>query len=184
MKIKNFLFMLFVFAILSTMALFSVVNAGINDRFSGIDLEEDNYISLPELRYEPSNTPPLGFLWFYAKDGNVYSKNDQGVNTNTSPGAGIQDVPAGGTSTVLVLTNSVFTVGADAGGDIVTLANGSPGQIAYIVCEDATGVTTITPATFNGGTSITFNALGEAVTLLYTAGTGWSIVGGNAYTVI
>jgi cytoskeletal protein CcmA (bactofilin family) len=98
--------------------------------------------------------------------------------------SGIQDVPAGGTTTILALTNSVFTVGADAGGDIVTLANGTAGQIVYIICEDQAGTTTITPETFNGGTSITFNALGDAVTLVYTAGTGWSIVGGNSYTII
>jgi len=98
--------------------------------------------------------------------------------------SGIQDVPAGGTSTVLALTNSVFTVGADAGGDIVTLANGTAGQVVYIICEDEAGITTITPATFNGGTSITFDALGDAVTLVYTTGTGWSIVGGNSYTII
>jgi len=98
--------------------------------------------------------------------------------------AAIQDIPAGGTSTAAVLTNIVITVGADAGGDIVTIANGTPGQILYLICEDATGTTTITPTPFNGGTSITFDALGDTVTLIYTSGTGWSIVGGNSYTII
>ena len=97
---------------------------------------------------------------------------------------GVQDIAAGGTTTVAVLTNQVFTVGADAGGDIVTLANGTAGQIVYFICEDEAGTTTITPATFNGGTSITFNALGDTVTLIYTTGTGWSIVGGNSYSII
>jgi hypothetical protein len=110
-----------------------------------------------------------------------------GISTSASATvlSGIQDVAAGGTSTALTIASkSVFTVGADAGGDIVTIANGTAGQVIYIVCEDATGVTTITPATFNGGTSITFDALGDAVTLIYTTGTGWSIVGGNSYTII
>ena len=98
--------------------------------------------------------------------------------------AGIQDIAAGGTTTAVILTNQVITVGADAGGDIVTIANGTAGQILYLICEDESGVTTITPATFNGGTSITFDALGDAITLIYTAGTGWSIVGGNSYTII
>jgi len=98
--------------------------------------------------------------------------------------SGIQDIAAGGTTTAAVLTNEVITVGADAGGDIVTIANGTAGQIMFLICEDATGTTTITPATFNGGTSITFDALGDAVTLIYTTGTGWSIVGGNSYTII
>ena len=98
--------------------------------------------------------------------------------------AGIQDIAAGGTTTAVVLTNQVITVGADAGGDIVTIANGTAGQVLVLICEDATGITTITPATFGGGTSITFNALGETITLVYTAGTGWNVVGGNAYTII
>lgn len=98
--------------------------------------------------------------------------------------SGIQDVPQGGTSTVLVLTNTVFTVGADAGGDIMTIANGTAGQVIYIICEDSTGLTTITPTPFGGGTSITFDAVGDAVTLVYTTDTGWNIVGGNSYTII
>ena len=95
----------------------------------------------------------------------------------------IQDVAQGGTSTALVLTNTVFTVGADAGGDIMTIVNGTAGQVIYIICEDATGVTTITPDTFGGGTNILFDAVGDAVTLVYTTDTGWNIVGGNSYTI-
>ena len=107
------------------------------------------------------------------------------VNLNGSlVNAAIQDIPAGGTTTAVTLTNIVITVGSDVGGDIVTIANGTPGQILYLICNDATGTTTITPATFNGGTSITFNALGDTITLIYTTGTGWSIVGGNSYTII
>lgn len=98
--------------------------------------------------------------------------------------AGIQDIPAGGTTTAVVMTNQVITVGSDAGGDIVTMVNGTAGQIMYFICEDESGVTTITPETMNGGASITFDALGDAVTLIYTTGTGWSIVGGNSYTII
>lgn len=98
--------------------------------------------------------------------------------------SGVQDIAAGGTTTVAALTNVVFTVGADAGGDIVTLANGTAGQIAYFICEDASGTVTVTPATFNGGTSITFDALGDSVTLVYGTDLGWSITGGNSYTII
>lgn len=96
----------------------------------------------------------------------------------------VQDIAAGGTTTAIALTNTVATVGADAGGDIVTLANGTAGQIMYIICEDATGTTTVTPATFNGGTSITFDAVGDSITLVYGTDLGWAIVGGNSYTII
>ena len=60
-----------------------------------------------------------------------------------------------------------------------------PGQILYLIDEDATGILTITPATFNNSnTSITFDALGDSVTLIYTTGTGWTIVGQNSITLI
>lgn len=155
---------------------------GINDRFSGIDLTDTNFISMPEITTDP-DTPISGRGNVFVKSNSLYFQNDAGAIAPVSTTA-IQDVPAGGTSTALILTNSVFTVGADAGGDIVTLENGTAGQIAYIICEDATGVTTITPATLSGGTSITFNALGDTVMLMYTSGVGWSIIGGNSYTII
>lgn len=98
--------------------------------------------------------------------------------------AGIQDIPAGGTSTAMDENIAVLTVGADAGGDIVTIGRGTPGQVVYIICADATGTTTITPITFNGGTSITFDALGDSVTLMWAANIGWSIIGGNSYAIV
>ena len=99
--------------------------------------------------------------------------------------SGIQDIVAGLTSTAADLTKTVITVGADGGGDIVTIANGTAGQILYLIDEDATGTLTITPATFNNSnTSITFDALGDSVTLIYTTGTGWTIVGQNSITLI
>ena len=170
--------------IISLLALIGIGQAGILDRFSDVELvpAPDNFIRMPELSSAPA-TPVSGHGIIYTIDGDTYFKNDDGVATSLVKTA-VQDVPAGGTSTVLVLTNSIFTVGADAGGDIVTLANGFAGQSIYIICEDATGTVTITPATFNGGTSITFDALGDAVTLVYTTGTGWSITGGNSYTII
>ena len=98
--------------------------------------------------------------------------------------SGIEDIAAGGTTTALDLTKSVHTVGADAGGDIFTLADGTAGQITTIICADATGTSTITPATFNGGTSITFDALGDSVTLQFVDTLGWTIIGGNSYTIV
>ncbi len=96
----------------------------------------------------------------------------------------IQDVPGGQTTTPLVLTNTVFTVGADAGGDVMTIVDGTAGQIIYIICEDATGTSTITPDNFSGGTSITFDALGDTVILLFTTDGKWNAMGGNSFSLI
>ena len=107
------------------------------------------------------------------------------ITTNAETiNAGIQDVAAGGTSTALVLTETVFTIGSDVGGDTFTIANGTAGQIMYIICHDATGTSTITPATTNGTwTSVTFNALNDSVILMYTS-LGWTIIGGNSYAIV
>ena len=98
--------------------------------------------------------------------------------------AGIEDIAAGGTSTALALTETVHTIAADAGGDTFTLANGTAGQIMYIIAHGEAGTATITPATTNGTwTSITFNALNDSVIVMYTS-LGWTIIGGNSYTIV
>ena len=98
--------------------------------------------------------------------------------------AGIEDIAAGGTTTALALTETVHTIAADAGGDTFTLANGTAGQIMYIIAHGEAGTATITPATTNGTwTSITFNALNDSVILMYTS-LGWTIIGGNSYTIV
>ncbi len=97
--------------------------------------------------------------------------------------ASTETIAAGGTSTALDLTKTVHYIDADAGGDTFTLAAGVEGQVMTLVMASATGVATITPASLRGGTSVTFNAAGETVILQYVA-SSWSIMGGNAYTVV
>jgi hypothetical protein len=112
---------------------------------------------------------------------------DLTVTDLTASGAvvfsGIETIAAGGTTTAADLTKSLHSVDADAGGDIVTLADGTIGQIMTFVCVSATGVLTLTPANLAGGTSVTMNAAGESVILQFVD-TQWYIMGGNAYTVI
>lgn len=90
---------------------------------------------------------------------------------------------AAGNPGALDLTKCVHDVDADAGGDTFTLANGVVGQITTVVLKTATGVATITPATFLGGTSVTLNAAGDSVMFQYGAN-GWFIIGGNSYAVV
>ena len=112
------------------------------------------------------------------------------MNTETRCLAGWNSVAAGGTSTALDLASTAHFITVDAGGDIFTLAAGSPGQEVYIYTNSATGIATITPAGLIGGTSITFNAAGDSVALKYlptnAAATtfAWVITGGNSYAII
>lgn len=97
--------------------------------------------------------------------------------------SGTETIAAGGTSTALSLTKSVHYIDADAGGDIFTLADGVAGQVMAILLTSSTGVATITPTNLAGGTSVTLNADGEAVLLMFQD-TEWFILGGNGYTII
>jgi len=108
------------------------------------------------------------------------------IEVISSTGANLQSstetIAAGGTTTALDLTKYHHDVDADAGGDIITIADGTVGQSVLLVAKSATGTVTITPSTLIGGTSVTFNAAGDSVLLYYTA-SGWVIVGGNSYAV-
>jgi hypothetical protein len=97
--------------------------------------------------------------------------------------SGTETIAAGGTSTALSLTKTVHYIDADAGGDIFTLADGVAGQIMYIMLTSSTGVATVTPTNLAGGTSVTLNADGDSVILMFMD-TEWFILGGNSYAVI
>jgi hypothetical protein len=97
--------------------------------------------------------------------------------------SGIETIAAGGTTTAANLAKTLHSVDSDAGGDIVTLADGTIGQLMYFACPSATGTLTITPANLAGGTSVTLNAEGDTVILQFVD-TQWYIMGGNGYAVV
>ena len=70
------------------------------------------------------------------------------------------------------------TTAADAG----TLADGSPGQHLFILMVADGGDGTLTPTNLAGGTTITFDDVGDAVHLLFRSG-AWYVVGSNGVTV-
>ena len=70
--------------------------------------------------------------------------------------------------------------------DILTLPNGSVGQVKYFVfVADNSKDTRITPSgTFTGGSTIDLNDTGDSVQMLYTGSTyGWVVLGGNGYSI-
>lgn len=119
-----------------------------------------------------------------SEDGtDIISTSAAGVVSISSNGT-TETIAAGGGTTALDLTKYHHDIDSDAGGDIFTLADGVQGQQTVCVMKTATGTATITPATFLGGTSVTFDAAGDSVLLRFQDTLGWSVIGGNSYSVI
>lgn len=86
-------------------------------------------------------------------------------------GAGAVPVTAG--------TVRLTTTGANA----LTLADGVNGQLLTIVMVVDGGDGTLTPATKTGFATVTFNDVGDAVTLQFFTTLGWMIVANYGATV-
>ena len=80
------------------------------------------------------------------------------------------------------LTSSVVRL-TTTGADALTLANGTNGQILTIVMVVDGGDGTLTPTTKTGFSTITFDAVGNSVTLQYFTTLGWMIVSNYGGTV-
>jgi len=80
---------------------------------------------------------------------------------------------------ITAATVRLTTTGADA----LTLANGANGQILRIVMVVDGGDGTLTPTTKTGFSTITFNDVGDSVTLQYFTTLGWMIVSNYGATV-
>jgi hypothetical protein len=89
----------------------------------------------------------------------------------TRSGAGAVPITSG--------TVRLTTTGTDA----LTLANGANGQLLTIVMVVDGGDGTLTPTTKTGFATVTFTAVGNAVTLQYFTTLGWMIVANYGTTV-
>ena len=93
--------------------------------------------------------------------------------------SGITTTSTAGAIAVTGTSHEITTDGANA----MTLINGTQGQRLSIVyvAENAGGdVATLTPTTFAGGSTITFNDLGDSAYLEYHTTGGWFMMGGTA----
>ena len=108
------------------------------------------------------------------------------ITTNATYGAsitgGVQSLSGAGAAD---LTNLVTELTTGAGAAAVTLADGTTsGQIKIIyMVVDGGGTATVTPATFASGTSIAFDAVGEAATLVWNSAIGWVAVSSRNATI-
>jgi hypothetical protein len=83
------------------------------------------------------------------------------------------------------LTNLITELTTGAGAAAVTLADGTTSgqmKIIYMVV-DGGGTATVTPDTFASGTSIAFDAVGEAATLVWNSAIGWVAVSSRNATI-
>lgn len=90
----------------------------------------------------------------------------------------VQPLTGAGAVNLTTMTTAWTTTAADAG----TLANGSNGQIKTIVMVAHGGDGTLTPANLAGGTTITFNAVGDSVLLQFLS-TDWFVISNNGCVV-
>jgi hypothetical protein len=110
-----------------------------------------------------------------------------GVATATSVATGpifgtIQSLSGPGAVNITTLTTAFTSTGT---GDALTLADGAQGQLKTIVyVAEAAGADTgvLTPTNLGSATTITFNAVGDSVTLQF-AGTDWWVVGSRGAVV-
>ena len=87
--------------------------------------------------------------------------------------ASAQSLSGAGAVNVTDMFTSLTTTGAT---QALTLANGTVGQMKIITHTVDGGSAVLTPTTKIGFSTITFTAVGDSVSLIYTAA-GWAVVG-------
>ena len=96
-----------------------------------------------------------------------------------------EDAKSGDSQAASVAT-AITNHTVSAANDDLSLAAGVAGQlkIIYLKALSNSGTSRITPAALTGGTTITLNAVGDSVLLMYSGTlSSWVILGGNSYAV-
>jgi hypothetical protein len=105
------------------------------------------------------------------------------VTVNSSFGTDVvfstQSLSGAGAVNITNTFTSLTTTGAS---QALTLANGSVGEMKVIVHTVDGGSAVLTPTTKIGFSTITFTAVGDSATLIYTSA-GWAIIGSRGVTI-
>ena len=97
---------------------------------------------------------------------------------NKIPGwIGFSDTPQALTAAGAVGITTTLTTVASSAGIALTLADGTQGQIKVIVFITDGGDATLTPATMNDGTTLTFADAGDSAILMWIGASGWQVIG-------
>lgn len=93
------------------------------------------------------------------------------------------DITSSTGAAAVPVTGRIHEITTTATGDALTLANGTAGQrltLLYVAEGAGADTAVLTPTTLAGGTTITFNDLGDTAELVYSSTGGWYVVGGSA----
>ena len=101
-----------------------------------------------------------------------------GVVTVDAGVLSFSDTPQAMTGAGAVSITTTLTTVASSGAIALTLANGTQGQIKIIVFITDGGDATLTPATMNDGTTLTFADAGDSAILMWIGASGWQVIGG------
>jgi len=93
--------------------------------------------------------------------------------------ASVQSLSGAGAVNLTDMMTSLTTTGAS---QALTLADGVVGQIKIITHTVDGGSAILTPTTKIGFSTVTFTAVGDTVTMVYTAA-GWAITGSRGVTI-
>ena len=139
--------------------------------FAASELAADRTVTLPLLA---------------ADDEFVFADHTQTLTNKTLTSAtltglfgSVQSLSGAGAVDVVNTVTEITSTGADA----LTLANGTVGQVKVITMNVDGGDATLTPTTFAGGTTITFNDAGDSVILVYNTTVGWVAVANQGATI-
>jgi len=96
-----------------------------------------------------------------------------------------QTITADGSTKVANVTSAITEIDGAASIGTASLADGSDGQIKTFINISASGtnIQTITPTNLRGHTSITLDAEGETVTLLFK-NSQWNIIAGHNFGTV
>lgn len=130
-----------------------------------IDQRQGSNGPLVERRITPTAGSSLGFD----------STGKVGITGGT---ASVQALTAAGAVNLTTQLTTIATSGAIA----ITLADGTANQRKVIAMTVDGGDATLTPAHLQGGTTLTFNDVGDVVHLIFI-GTKWFIISNNGATL-
>ena len=156
----------------------AIRSTGGSNNQGAIRLNCENNTHGQTLMSQPHSASDSGFFML-PKDGGSARATPNTLLSGDKTVASVQALSGAGAISLNTLHTALTTTGAQA----QTLANGVAGQIKTISMVVDGGDGTLTPATLAGGTTITFNDVGDSVMLIYNTTGGWSIVSNTGCTV-
>jgi len=124
-----------------------------------------------EVKFIPTSTESQSLIRFYGIDLEYSLTTGISSTATTSTGSGF--IPS---------TSSFHEITTTGVGDVITLANGTPGQHLYVVYKEEAALNntaTISLSSGVGGNNVTFTKRGDTAHLMYGTG-GWYFISGTA----